>query len=58
MGRKSPLPAVLYSLSVEGVLARQHPQLLLRLEILQADGTGLLREMRVGLGMVRTHRTL
>lgn len=31
-----------YSLSVEGVLARQHPQLLLRLEILQADGAGLL----------------
>lgn len=58
---KSPLPAPLcrppwpHSLSVEGVLARQHPQLLLHLEIFQADGTGLLwearRRVRVGANM-------
>lgn len=35
-----------YSLSVEGVLARQHPQLLLHLKIFQTDGTGLLWEAR------------
>lgn len=47
---KSSLPAAPaprpYSLSVEGVLARQHPQLLLHLKIFQADGAGLLQEAR------------
>lgn len=48
---KFPLPgpsAWPYSLSVEGVLARQHPQLLLHLEIFQADSTGLLWGARRG----------
>lgn len=47
--REFPAPAPLcqpHSLSVEGVLARQHPQLLLHPKILQADGAGLLWEVR------------